>query len=114
MAAAESDIKNLDPLKKEDDDGVLLNIPVNLVIDDVPMDKGFYKVIAEKDKNNDINLLFYQSQFFKGKVRACETSDDYDQDSINFVKLLPYNEQFVKIIFGSLDFNAYAYVKYVQ
>ena len=110
----ESDIKNLDPLKKEDDDGVLLNIPVNLVIDDVPMDKGFYKVIAEKDKNNDINLLFYQSQFFKGKVRACETSDDYDQDSINFVKLLPYNEQFVKIIFGSLDFNAYAYVKYVQ
>ena len=110
----ESDIKNLDPLKKEDDDGVLLNIPVNLVIDDVHMDKGFYKVIAEKDKNNDINLLFYQSQFFKGKVRACETSDDYDQDSINFVKLLPYNEQFVKIIFGSLDFNAYAYVKYVQ
>ena len=110
----ESDIKNLEHLKKEDDDGVLLNIPVNLVIDDVPMDKGFYKVIAEKDKNNDINLLFYQSQFFKGKVRACETSDDYDQDSINFVKLLPYNEQFVKIIFGSLDFNAYAYVKYVQ
>lgn len=64
----ESDIKNLDPLKKEDDDGVLLNIPVNLVIDDVPMDKGFYKVIAEKDKNNDINLYFTNLNFLKVKL----------------------------------------------
>lgn len=110
----ESDIKDLTPLKNDDDEGSLLNIPVSLVIDGTPMDKGFYKVIAQKDKNNNINLLFYQSQFFKGKVKACETNDDYDEDSINFVKLLPYDNQFVKIIFGSLDFNAYVYVRYIQ
>lgn len=110
----EIDIKNFNPLKKEDNQGVLLNIPVNLKIDETILDKGYYKIIAEKDKNNDINLMFYQSQFFKGKVRASETDDDYDEEDINFVKLLPYNDQFVKIIFGSLDFNAYAYIKYIQ
>ena len=109
----DSDIKSLAPLKKESE-GNILNIPVNLLIDETPLDKGFYKVIAEKDKNGDIYLLFYQSQFFKGKVRACETSDDYDEESIDFVKLIPYNDHFVKIIFGSMEYNAYAYVRYVQ
>lgn len=93
-------------------DGLLLNIPVNLIIDEAPLDKGFYKVTAERDKNGDIYLNLYQSQFFKGKVKANETEDDYDSDELDFVKLVPYNDRFVKIIFGSLDFNAYAYVRY--
>ena len=58
--------------------------------------------------------MFYQSQFFKGKVRACETEDDYDEDDLDFVKLTPYNDNFVKIIFGSLEFNAYAYVRFIE
>lgn len=109
----DSEINALTPAKKNED-GMLLNIPVNMIIDETPLDKGFYKVIAEKDKNNDIYLLFYQSQFFKGKVRACETDDDYNKDTLDFVELLPYDNHFVKIIFGSLDFNAYAYVRYVE
>lgn len=109
----DGEINALTPAKKNED-GMLLNIPVNLIIDETPLDKGFYKVMAEKDKNNDIYLLFYQSQFFKGKVRACETNDDYEKDSLDFVELIPYNDHFVKIIFGSLDFNAYAYVRYVE
>ena len=100
------------PLKNKSEEGLLLNVPVNLIIDETPLDKGYYKVFAERDKNNDIYLSFYQSQFFKGKVRACETSDDYDSEDLDFVKLLPYNKNFVKIIFGSLDFNAYAYIRY--
>lgn len=110
----ESDIPELTPLKKKNDEGHLLNIPVNLIIDELPLDKGFYKIIAERDKNNDIYLMFYQSQFFKGKIRACETSEDFDEDNLDFVKLIPYNDSFVKIIFGSLDFNAYAYIRYIQ
>ena len=62
----ESDIKNLDPLKKEDDDGVLLNIPVNLVIDDVPMDKGFYKV--RKIKTTISISYFTNLNFLKVKL----------------------------------------------
>lgn len=109
----DGEIRNLTPLKK-DEDGSVLNIPVKIIVDEIPLDKGFYKVVAEKDKNNDIYLMFYQSQFFKGKVRACETNEDYDEDSLNFVKLIPYNNRFVKIIYGSLEYNAYAYVRFVE
>ncbi len=108
----ETEIQGLTPLKNKNEEGLLLNVPVNLIIDENPLDKGYYKVIAEKDKNNDIYLSFYQSQFFKGKVRACATDDDYGSDELDFVKLIPYNKNFVKIIFGSLDFNAYAYIRY--
>ena len=107
-----AEIQGMTPLKNKSEEGLLLNVPVNLIIDETPLDKGYYKVFAERDKNNDIYLSFYQSQFFKGKVRACETSDDYDSEDLDFVKLLPYNKNFVKIIFGSLDFNAYAYIRY--
>lgn len=110
----DADIKNLTPVKNETEEDTILNIPVSLLIDNQPLEKGYYKVVAQKDKNNEICLMFYQSQYFKGKIKARETNDDYDEDSINFVKLLPYDENYVKIIYGSLDFNAYAYVQYVQ
>lgn len=93
-------------------DGLLLNVPVNIIIDGKPLEKGFYNIFAEKDKNNEIYISFYQSQYLKGKVKAQETADDYGSEHIDFVELLPYDKHFVKIIFGSLDFNAYAYVQY--
>lgn len=105
-------ITEIAPLKKNKD-GLLLNIPVCMIIDDNILEKGFYNVFAEKDKNGDIYLSFYQSQFFKGKVRASETQDDYDSDVIDFVKFFPYDKHFIKIVYGSLDFNAYAYIRYL-
>lgn len=107
----ESEIKSLTPLK-ENKDGMLLNVPVHMIIDKRILDKGFYKVIGEKDKDNNIYLLFYQSQYLKGKIHATETTDDYSQENIDFVELIPHNDKYVKIIFGSLDFNAYAYIPY--
>ena len=92
--------------------GMLLNIPVNIILGEKKKKKGFYNVFGEKDKENNIYLSFYQSQYFKGKVRAFETNDDYDSEHINFVELLPHDKNYVKIIFGSLDFNAYAYIQY--
>ncbi len=109
----DSEILNLAPLKKNED-GNLLSIPVSLVIDNVTLDKGFYKIIGQKEDNGDIYLLFYQSQYFKGKLKASLTEDDYGEEYIDFVKLIPYNDKYVKIIYGSLDFNAYAYAKFVQ
>ena len=91
---------------------MLLNIPVNIILGENVLEKGFYNVFGEKDKENNIYLSFYQSQYFKGKVRAFETNDDYDSEHINFVELLPHDKNYVKIIFGSLDFNAYAYIQY--
>ena len=107
----ESEIKSLTPLK-ENEDGMLLNVPVNMIINNEALDKGFYKVIGERDKDGNIYLSFYQSQFFKGKVKAVETQDDYEQETLDFVELIPYNDKYVKIIFGSLDFNAYAFVRF--
>lgn len=107
------DFTKITPLTKNKD-GLLLNIPVNLIIDEILLEKGYYKILAEIDKNNDIYFLFYQSQFFKGKVKANETTNDYNQEDVNFVKLLPYNDNFVKIIYGSIDFNAYAYIRYKE
>ena len=109
-----NEIPTQDELKKKDDEGQLLNIPVNLCIDGTTMDKGYYNVFGEKDKNGDIYLSFYQAHYFKGKVKANETNDDFDSDSINFVKLSPYNDDYIKIMYGSLDFNAYVYVRYTD
>lgn len=108
--------KNITPLDVlgKVDEGMLLNVPVNLIIDENPIEKGYYKVFAERESGGDIYFKFYQSQFYKGKIRASETKNDFGKDTIDFVELLPYDNNFVKIIFGSLDFNAYAYVRYQQ
>lgn len=108
----DSEIKSLTPLKDKSNEGLLLNVPISLILGDKIIEKGYYKVIVERDENNDIYLMFYQSQFFKGKVRAFETNDDYGKDDIDFVELIPYDKKCVKIIFGSLDFNAYTYIRY--
>ena len=110
----DSEIKSLTPLKDKSNEGLLLNVPISLILGDKIIEKGYYKVIVERDKNNDIYLMFYQSQFFKGKVRAFETNDDYGKNDIDFVELIPYDKTFVKIIFGSLNFNAYTYIRYKQ
>ena len=95
-------------------DGVLINSPVDVIIDGKDLEKGFYNVVGEKNsEDNKLYLNFYQSQFFKGKIEVNETDDDFGEADINFAKIVPYNASFVKIIFGSLDFNAYSYVPYL-
>lgn len=95
----------------EDDNGQLLNIPVNLKIGDGTLEKGYYNVMAQKE-GKKIYLLFYQSQYLKGKVPALETVNDFGEETVNFVKLLPCTDSTVKIIYGSLSINAYAYVPF--
>ncbi len=107
------EIKELPELKR-DTEGQLLSIPVNIVAGGQVLEKGFYNVSAEKDSDNKIYLLFYQSQFLKGKVPAKETKDDFNEENLNFVKLLPCTDSTVKIIYGSLDFNAYTYLHFKQ
>lgn len=107
-----SEIKSIDPLSIHDDEGLLLNVPVNMVIDGKVLDKGYYNVYGERDKESKIiYLTFYQAHYPMGKVKAKETNDDYDDENINFVRLIPYNDRYIKILFGSMDFNAYAFVE---
>ena len=112
---ANSEVPVFEKLKSKQEEGILVNSPVNLLIGDTMLEKGYYKVIAERDKETKkIYINFYQSQFFKAKLEVIETDDDFGQDKLDFAELMPYNESFMKMIFGSLDFNAYAFVPYSE
>lgn len=90
---------------------LILGLPVNLINGDgaeIPM--GHYKIVGKKSDNN-VYLEFYQSSTMIARVPAIETNNDFDQPKINFVQLIPYNEERVKIIYGSMDFNAYTFVR---
>ena len=106
-------INELESLDAKED--LVLNVPVDLYIEGKVVEKGYYKILSEVDsKTNKKYLCFYQSQFFKGKVEVVETEDDFEEQELNFVRLLFHDESFVKIIFGSLAFNAYGYVPIVK
>lgn len=110
--APDNTIQEMDSLKPSEEDW-LINLPVSLNIDGKLLEKGFYKVLGEKDaETNKIYLKFYQSQYFKAQIEAVETDDDFGEDKLNFVKMVPYNESFVKIIYGSIAFNAFVFVNY--
>ena len=110
-----SEIQSQDSLKEKGEfDGQLLSIPVDVVIDGKVMEKGYYNVFGEKDKNGNVYLSFYQAHFFKGKVKAFVTKNDFDDEFLDFVKIEPYDEQYIRIMYGSLDFNAYAYLRYIS
>lgn len=104
-----NEITEIDDLKPED--GVLVNIPVGLLIDGCVLEKGYYKAsgVREKDK---LFVEFYQSQFLKGKIEVIETKEDYGEEDLNFARILPHNDSYVKFIYGSLDFNAYVYLPF--
>ena len=99
---------------KFNEEGFLVNIPVNLILDNEKIEKGFYKLLGERNDKGEIYLSFYQSQIFNGKALAIETEDDFGEKEINFAKVLPYNDSFVKIIYGSIDFNAYTLIPYIE
>lgn len=108
----EKEIKELSPLKKRDDEGQLLNVPAAIIVGDKVLEPGFYNVFAKKDKaDNNMYIMFYQSQYYKGRIRAYETEDDGGSEDLNFVKSVPYSENVIKILYGSLDYNLYGYVK---
>ena len=110
-----SEISAQDALKaKGEFDGQLLNIPVNVIVDGKVLEKGFYNVFGEKDKNGDVYLSFYQAHYFMGKVKAYVTKNDFDDESLDFVKMEPYDENYIRVMYGSLDFNAYAYLRYIN
>ena len=106
-------IPELESLKVEPE-GLLVNLPVHMIIDGKQLDKGYYNVVGERDKDNKIYINFYQSQYLKGKVEAYETDDDFGEQEVNFAKITGYNNSFVKLIFGSINFNAYAYIPYSE
>ena len=108
----DSEIQEIDTFVKKED--LLLNVPVDFILNDKVLERGYYKILSERDENKNIIIKFYQSQYFKGSIIATETQDDYEQEKIDFVEIQPFNESFLKLIFGSLDYNAFAYIQYLE
>ena len=110
-----SEISAQEALKEKGEfDGQLLNIPVDIIIDGKILESGYYNVFGEKDKNGDVYLSFYQAHYFKGKVKAHKTKNDFGDENLDFVKFEPYDEDYIRVMYGSLDFNAYAYLRYIH
>lgn len=97
-------------IKDTADKNIILTLPITLINNDgneIPI--GHYKVVGEKT-NGKVYLDFYQTYTCVAKVPAKETDDDFNEQNINFVKIVPYNDKQVKVIFGSMDFNAYTFI----
>jgi len=91
----------------------LLNLPVNAIVGDTILIPGHYKVVGVKE-NNKVYLNFYQGHSLVAKTEAYETDDDFNSDEIYFLKYdaLPNNQ--LKIMFGSMEFNAFTFVTYFE
>ena len=96
------------------EEGNIINLPVYLIIDGKQLDKGYYKVLAEKEKDGSVYIMFYQSHSLMGKIKANETEEDFNKETVNFADIIPYNDRFVKLIYGSIDFNACVLVQYEE
>ena len=49
--------------------------------------------------------------FVMAKFPAVETNDDFGSETITFAKWLPEGDDKIKLIYGSMDLNAYAVVE---
>ena len=75
---------------------------------------GYYKLEMQK-VNEDNNKNKYYLNLFQGhkliaKVPSNVTNDDFGMQTINFAKVIPYDNKYLKIIYGSLEVNLEASV----
>ncbi len=88
----------------------ILLIPLPLKVNDnytIPI--GHYEVEGVKE-DGEVYLKLYQAHSLMAKIPAEETYDDFGEDAINFVKLQPHGDYHVEILYGGLDFNAFAII----
>lgn len=74
---------------------------------------GHYQIEGVKE-NGNVYLKLYQAHNVIAKIPATETNDDFNEPTINFVKLLPHGDNHVQIIYGGIDFNAYTVIDIAQ
>ena len=91
----------------------LLNLPVPIVVGEELLIPGHYKVIGEKIKGK-VYLKFYQGYRMIAQTEAYETEDDFGSDEIYFLKYEEAPNNHLKIMFGSMEFNAFTFVTYLN
>ena len=99
-----------DMIKETTEELPILLVPVNLKIKEgyvVPV--GHYLVEGVKE-DNVVYIKLYQAHDLIAKIPAEETYDDFGEQTISFVKLVPHGDYHVEIRYGGIDFNAYAII----
>lgn len=85
-------------------------IPAELQLDDGVLPIGHYQVKGIKDENGNVYIELYQAQYIMAKFPAASTNDDFGEETILFAKWIPEGTDKIKLVFGSLDLNAYTIV----
>lgn len=88
----------------------VLCVPVELVSGQYIIPVGHYQIKGEKIDGMPV-LKFYQAHYELAQIPATETNDDFGEEVITFAKWEPSGDDKIKIMYGSLDMNAYAFVK---
>ncbi|MBO5385956.1 hypothetical protein J6A64_06545 [bacterium] len=88
----------------------VVSLPVELVVGDGVLPVGHYQIQGER-KEDKVYLKFYQAHNLFAEFPAVETQDDFGEEEILFARWFPEGENKIKIIYGSLDFNAYTFVQ---
>lgn len=85
-------------------------IPAEIQLEDGILPIGHYQVKGIKEEDGTVSLELYQAHYVMAKFPAVETNDDFGAETISFAKWEPVGDDSIKIIFGSVDFNAYTVV----
>ncbi len=85
----------------------VLSLPVEISFREGIIPVGHYQVKGETENNKYI-LNLYQAHELIAKIPAYPTDEDFEKEEILFADWININDEQIKLIYGSLDFNAYA------
>lgn len=90
---------------------VCIAVPLRINEDSI-LPVGHYQVKGEIVEGTP-RIKLFQAHFLMADFPAVETNDDFNEEDLNFVKLIDDKgaENQLKLIFGSMDFNAYTLVE---
>lgn len=94
----------------EDTSLPVISLPVEIVVGEATLPVGHYQVKGEMINNKPV-LSLYQAGELMTRINATETRDDFNEAEILFANWTNEDDNKIKIIYGSLDFNAYAFVE---
>ena len=107
-----NETETINDAHKEDSLSVLC-VPVELIAGDGILPIGHYQVKGEKIDGKPV-LKFYQAHYQMAQFPAVETSDDFGEETISFVKWKAINDNQIKVMYGSIDMNAYSIIDIKQ
>jgi len=90
----------------------ILMIPCELkALDGSVIPVGHYQVECEKNSDGYVTMKFYQAHYVIAQFPAEETDEDLFDEHLNYLTLDDFDDNRVKINYGSMDFNAFAIIE---